>query len=91
MAIVNWIKGSIEPSESGEYYIIIEAQNNIGDYKKGDIEIDSDWYDKESNQFDTIGKNNKTWKVIAWANILLPDIPKDLQDRVKSYMGKRIQ
>lgn len=91
MANVNWINGKFEPSESGEYYVIIEAQCDLCDYKKGDIEIDSDWYNKELKQFESIGKNNKSWKIIAWADILLPDIPKDLQGKVKSYMGKSLK
>ena len=31
MAKVNWINGKIAPPESGEYYVILEAQQDIRD------------------------------------------------------------
>ena len=88
MAEVNWINGNIEPTESGEYYLIIEAQHDIGDFKKGDVEITSEYYDTQTKEWDSIGKDNPTWKVLSWAKMLRPNIPKDLQKRTKWYFGK---
>ena len=90
MAEVNWIRGELNPPSSGEYYIILEAQQWIGDFKVGDIEITSDYFDKEAGCFDTIGLVNPSWKVLAWADMLRPDIPKDLQGRVKVYFGYKV-
>ena len=46
MAEVNWIKGTIAPPKSGEYYTILEAMRDIDPLPsggeiihKGDIEI----------------------------------------------------
>lgn len=83
MAKANWINGSIEPPEPGEYYTICE-------YKKtGEIWIDSDSW--EGNYWETLGENNSYWQVIAWARVLHPDIPADLQGRVKLYFGKEVK
>lgn len=97
MADVNWIKGTIAPPESGEYYIILEAMQD-GDplssgkvlIHKGDIEIARDWYDTDREEFDTIGKDNPIWKVLAWAEIFKPSVPEALRDRVRWYFGKEI-
>lgn len=97
MANVNWIKGEIAPPENGEYYVILEAMQD-GDalpsgemlIRKGDIEITSDWYNTGRGAFDTIGKDNPIWKVLAWAEIFKPSVPEALRDRVRWYFGKEI-
>lgn len=94
---VIWIKGTIAPPESGEYYVILEAMQD-GDplssgavlIHKGDIEIARDWYDADRAEFDTIGKDNPIWKVLAWANIFKPSVPEALRDRVRCYFGEEI-
>lgn len=95
MAEVQWFKGEINPPESGEYYIIIEAQHDIvhGGKKlisKGEIQVDSEYFDVDTGEYDTIDKDNPTWKVLCWADILKPDIPKDLIGRVTRYLGKKV-
>ena len=92
MAEVNWIKGELNPPSSGEYYVIQEAQHDISSIgiKKGDIEITSDYWDKELSEWDELGKDNPTWKVLSWADILHPNIPRDLMGRVKRYFGKDV-
>nr|DAG46573.1 MAG TPA: hypothetical protein [Caudoviricetes sp.] len=98
MAEVNWIKGTIAPPESGDYYIILEAMQDSGQLpsgemliRKGDIEITNDWYDADRAEFDTIGKDNPIWRVLAWARMLKPSIPADIRDRVKWYFGMRVE
>ena len=83
MAKVNWVNGTIKPPEPGEYYTICE-------YKKtGEIWIDSDSWDGKC--WGTLEENDPYWQVIAWARVLRPDIPKDLQGRVKRYFGKEVK
>lgn len=82
MAKVNWINGSIEPPEVGEYYTITQSV-------KGDVWIDTDTWDGE--KWETLGADNSYWKVLSWARVLKPDIPKDLQGRVNLYFGQEVK
>lgn len=98
MAEVNWIKGTIAPPESGDYYIILEAMRSTFDPRtgetlisKGDIEITNDWYDADRAAFDIIGKDNPIWRVLSWARMLKPSIPADIRDRVRWYFGMRLK
>lgn len=98
MAEVNWIKGTIAPPESGDYYIILEAMRDSDPLpsgevlvNKGDIEVTNDWYDADQGMFDIIGKDNPIWRVLAWANMLRPSIPADIRDRVKWCFGRRLE
>ena len=89
----NWINGTIAPPKSGEYYIIIEAQKDCfgTPVKKGDIEMTTDYYNADLDEFDTLGKrNNPYWKMLNWASIKYPAIPKDLIGRVKNYFGHKV-
>lgn len=87
----NWINGTIAPPESGEYYIIVEALQDSKYVKKGDIEMSTDYYDVGSDSFDTIGsRDNPYWKVLSWASVRHPSIPKDLQGRVRLYFGHKV-
>lgn len=95
MAEVNWIKGTISPPESGDYYIILEAMRDIDPLPsggelihKGDIEITTEWYDADLAAF--IGKDNPIWRVLFWASMLRPSIPADIRDRVKWYFGREV-
>lgn len=91
MAEVNcWIKGELNPPESGEYYVILEAQEDLLTFKKGDIEMQSDYFNADTKEWDDLGKDNPSWKVLAWADILRPNIPNDLKGRVKRYFGKDV-
>ena len=86
-----WIPGTIAPPESGEYYVIVEAQFDNEFVKKGDIEMSTDYYNSNTNSFDSIGdRNNPYWKVLNWAFITTPAIPKDLKGRVKNYFGHKV-
>ena len=98
MAEVNWIKGTITPPESGDYYIILEAMRDSDPLPSGemlvhmgDIEITNDWYDADRAEFDTIGKDNPVWRVLAWARMPKPSIPEDIRGRVRWYFGMRLE
>lgn len=82
MAKVNWIKGSIEPPEPGEYYTITQSV-------KGDVWIDIDTWD--GKKWETLGTDNDYWQVLSWAGILRPDIPKDLRGLVTLYFGQGVK
>ena len=87
---VNWIKGEIKPLEEGKYYVITEAQKDTALYKKGDIVIDYDWYSKALGWI-SIKDNSSTWKVLAWAEILLPDVPVKVKDRLATYFDTDVK
>ena len=89
MAKVNWIKGNTPPT-SGEYYIILEAQKDLADFNKGDIEITDDYYNAEFGEFNTLGENNEFWKVLAWADMIRPDVPDLARKKLKSYFGSPV-
>lgn len=98
MAEVNWIKGTIAPPESGDYYIILEAMRDSDPLPsgevlihKGDIEMTNTWYDADLEAFDLIGKDNPIWRVLSWARMLKPSIPADIRDRVLWYFGMRLE
>lgn len=99
MAKVNWINGTIEPPETGEYYVILEAKEDvfcpIDDSKKivsaGDIEINTDWWSAKDRQFNLVGRANQVWRILAWAFMLRPDIPVDIAPRVTSYFGVNVK
>lgn len=51
MAEVTWIKGTIDPPQSGEYYATLEAKQDMVDpetgkvwYRAGDVMVDADFY-----------------------------------------------
>ena len=89
---VTWINGTILPPSSGEYYIAIEAQQDMmgGEIKKGDVEITSDCFEASRGEFDTLGGENPYWKLICWARMLHPDIPEGMREKVKFYFGERV-
>ena len=87
---VNWIKGVIEPPEEGKYYVITEAQNDTALYKKGDIVIAFDRYSKALGWLSFI-VDNSTWKILAWAEILLPDVPEEVTDRLVTYFDTEVK
>lgn len=97
MSDVRWIKGAIEPPESGEYYVICKALRDIADveagetyYKAGEYEIAGDWWDADEKAWQSIGRENPFWEVETWANILLPNVPKDIADKVRVYFGRHV-
>ena len=87
---VNWIKAEIKPLEEGKYYVITEAQKDTALYKKGDIVIDYDWYSKALGWM-SIEDNGSTWKILAWAEILLPDVPEEVKDRLATYFDTEVK
>lgn len=98
MAEVTWIKGTIDPPQSGEYYVTFEAKRDIVGqltgqvyYKTGDVMIVVDFYNAEDRFWEQLGKNNPSWKVVCWARILLPDIPDGVRDRLVEYFGEKVQ
>lgn len=89
MAKVNWINGEIDPPEIKSYYVIIECVKNFGYIKAGEISIrTATWL---GNCWNVMGRKNENFRVLSWAERLFPDIPKDLQGRVKWYFGEEVR
>lgn len=99
MAKVNWINGTIEPPDAGEYYVILEAKQDCFDpmnttrklISEGDIEIIDDYWSATERQFQSIGRENPVWRILAWARVLRPDIPSGIAPRVTSYFGVNVK
>ena len=98
MAKVTWIKGTIDPPQSGEYYVTLEAKQDMVDpatgkvwYKTGDVMIDCYFYYAEDRLWEQLGKGNPFWKVVCWADILKPDIPDGVRDRLVEYLGTKVK
>lgn len=98
MAKVNWINGKIAPPESGEYYVILEATEawdsvkaEERDVMAGEIDMIRDWYNTEDGCFQTIGKGNRFWRVLSWADILKPDVPEDIKPKLAFYFGQEVK
>ena len=100
MAKVTWIKGTIDPPQSGEYYVTFEAKHNMimldketgkAHYEKGDVTIKVDFYDANKRVWKQLGKDNPFWEVVCWADILEPDIPDGVRDRLVEYLGTKVK
>ena len=87
---VSWIKAETKPPKDGEYYTIAEMQRDGIFYKKGDIVIDYDWYSKALGWM-SIKDNGSTWKILAWAEMLLPDVPEEVKDRLVTYFDTEVK
>ena len=87
---VSWIKGVIEPPEERKYYVIMEAQTDTALYKKGDIVIAFDRYSKTLGWLSFI-VDDSTWKILAWAEILFPDVPEEVTDRLVTYFDTEVK
>lgn len=82
-----WIQGYINPTKTGEYHVALESQREIAYFKPGDVEITTDYFSVECGEWESLGKDNDSWKVLCWAEIPLPVVPEDIEDRVKKYFG----
>ena len=98
MAKVTWINGTIDPPQSGEYYVTLEAKHDIVDpvtgnvdYKTGDVMIYTDCYYAGTRFWEKLGKDNPLWTVLCWADILKPDIPDGVRDRLVEYLGAKVK
>ena len=98
MADVTWIKGTIDPPQSGEYYVTLEAKQDIvcqltGDvyYKTGDAIINCDCYNADDRFWEQLGKDNPFWEVVCWADILKPNIPDGVRERLVEYFGTKVK
>lgn len=98
MAEVTWIKGAIDPPQSGEYYVTLKAKRDIVGqfthnvyYETGDVMINCDFYDAEDRLWEQLGKDNPFWEVVYWADVLKPDIPDGVRDRLVEYFGEKVQ
>lgn len=90
MAEVIWIKGHIDPPESKEYYVALEAlTDDIPGFSKGDIEITGGYWTGE--EWQPLGKNNPFWRVLCWADVLHPNVPDGLNKRVRRYFGFTVE
>ena len=95
---VTWIKGTIDPPQSGEYYVILKAKQDIInpvtctlDYKTGDVMIYTDCYYAGASFWKQLGKDNPFWAVLCWADILKPDIPDGVRDRLAEYIVTKVK
>lgn len=86
---VNWIKAETKPPKEGEYYTIAEMQRDGIFYKKGDIVIEFGWY-SETLGWAASQDSLSTWKILAWAEILLPDVPEEVKDRLVTYFDVEV-
>ena len=86
----SWIRGETKPPKDGEYYTIAEMQRDGIFYKKGDIVIEFDWY-SETLGWAASRDSLSTWKVLAWAEILLPDVPEEIKDRLVTYFDVEVK
>lgn len=98
MAEVTWVKGTIDPPQSEEYYVTLEAKQDIVDpitgkvyYKTGDVTINVDCYDAEYRFWEQLGKDNPFWTVLCWADIMKPNIPDGVRDRLVEYLGDKVK
>lgn len=98
MAEVTWIKGTIDPPQSGEYYVTLEAKQDMVDpvtgevwYRTGDVMIDCDSYYAGARFWEKLGKDNPLWEVVCLAGILEPDIPDGVRDRLVEYFGTKVK
>lgn len=98
MAEVTWIKGTIDPPKSGEYYVAKEAKQDIIDPETGerylaagDVIIDSDFYYAVTRYWESIGNDNPFWAVVCWADILKPNIPDGVRERIVNYFGTKVE
>lgn len=90
-----WINGNINPPSIGEYYTITRANRDLIDisnhneavFPKGGIEIATDYWDGE--QWESLGKANETWEVLAWGDVLMPPVPDCYRDDLRKYFGRR--
>ena len=100
MAEVTWVKGAIDPPQSGEYYVTFEAKQNMimldketgkAYYEAGDVTIETDFYDAKKRVWKQLGKDNPFWEVVCWAAILKPDIPDGVRDSLVEYLGTKVK
>ena len=100
MAEVTWINGTIDPPQSGEYYVTFEAKHNMimldketgkAHYEKGDVTIKVDFYDANKRVWKQLGKDNPFWAVLCWADILKPDIPDGVREKLVEYFGEKVK
>ena len=100
MAEVTWVKGTIDPPQSGEYYVAFEAKQNMimldketgkAYYETGDVTIEVDSYDAKKRVWKQLGKDNPFWEVVCWADILKPDIPDGVRERLVEYLGAKVK
>lgn len=100
MAEVTWIKGTIDPPQSGEYYVTLEAKQNMNMpseetgrayYETGDVTIDCDFYNADDRFWEKLGKHNPFWAVVCWADILKPNVPDGVRERLVEYFGEKVQ
>ena len=100
MSEVTWIKGTIDPPQSGEYYVTLEAKHNMimldketgkAHYEKGDVTTKVDFYEANKRVWKKLGKDNPFWAVLCWAGILKPDIPDGVREKLVEYFGEKVK
>ena len=87
---VSWIEAETKPPQNGEYYTITEMQRDGVFYKKGDIVIEFGWYSETLGWSVSQGSLSE-WMVLAWAAIPLPDVPKEVEDRLVTYFDVKVK
>lgn len=88
---VMWVQGYIDPTQSGEYYVALEAQEDIAGFKAGEVEVTTDYFHAHRGEWEQLGKDNPSWKVLFWAYINRPDVPADIAGKVREYFGVMVK
>ena len=84
---IDWISGETLPKADGDYYVIIEAQQDMNTANKGDIEVTIDYFYTDDNAFYNTSDDETWWKVLYWAKINPPNVPDSIKDKVVSCIG----
>lgn len=93
---VNWIKGSIPPGQDGDFYILAEALRFLWNDDEvyaypGELVIDRAVWRESLGGFYGAAGSDPLWRVLAWAPIIYPDVPKEDRPRLRGYFGERVR
>lgn len=98
MAEVKWIRGEIDPPKNGEYYVTLEAKQNIVDPKTGnvfckigDIIIAIDFYYAENRLWEQLGEDNPFFGLVFWADIIKPNVPDSVREMLVEYREIKVK
>lgn len=93
---VNWIKGSIAPGQDGDFYAILEALTDVwqdGELycKEGKLAMGVSTWSASEGGFPCTSGEHPIWRVLAWAPVILPDVPREDRPRLWRYFGERVR
>lgn len=98
---VRWNSSDLQPAWDGEYFVILEALENIWDEdeheeycKAGEIAMGQSHWASMEGGFPLTSSDCPAWRVIAWAPgqaYPLPDVPQDICPKLRRYFSKRVK